>query len=97
MKKSLVQLAFNPFLHGRLRVKPGFRVVPVPPVHTLVEACVDTECDVDADDSELETDSGDPGRLIFLRFRGRPFNLGAVGKISYLKKKCIYINILYIL
>ena len=58
-------------------------------VHTLVEACVDTECDVDADDSELETDSGDPGRLIFLRFRGRPFNLGAVRKkiIDRVKKQ----------
>ena len=56
----------------------GTRSVTI--IHTLIELFVDTECDVDADDSELETDSGDPGRLIFLRFRGRPFNLGAVGK-----------------
>ena len=60
-----------------------FDVKSISTVHTLVEACVDTECDVDADDSELETDSGDPGRLIFLRFRGRPFNLGAVRKKNH--------------
>ena len=43
--------------------------------YTLVEA-VETDTDVEADDSEL-ADSGDPGLLIFLRFRGRPFNFGA--------------------
>ena len=33
---------------------------------------------VEVDDSELaDSDSGDPGRLIFLRFLGLPFNLGA--------------------
>ena len=44
-------------------------------IYTLVEA-VETDNDVEADDSEL-ADSGDPGRLIFLRFLGRPFNFGA--------------------
>ena len=44
-------------------------------IYTLVEA-VETDTDVEADDSEL-ADSGDPGRLIFLRFLGRPFNFGA--------------------
>ena len=31
---------------------------------------------MEADDSEL-ADSGDPGRLIFFLFLGRPFNFGA--------------------
>ena len=44
---------------------------------TLVEAA-ETETEVEAEDSELaDSDSGDPGRLIFFRFRGRPFNFGA--------------------
>ena len=48
---------------------------------TFVEAA-ETEAEVEADDSELaDSDSGDPGRLIFLRLRGRPFNLGAVNLI----------------
>ena len=40
----------------------------------------ETEAVVEVDDSELaDSDSaGDPGRLIFFRLRGRPFNLGAV-------------------
>ena len=46
--------------------------------YTLVDA-TETAPVVEADDSELaDSDSGDPGRLIFFRFRGRPFNLGAV-------------------
>ena len=45
---------------------------------TFVDAA-DTDAEVEADDSELaDSDSGDPGRLIFFRLRGRPFNLGAV-------------------
>ena len=47
-------------------------------LHTLVETA-ETDTEVETEDSELaDSDSGDPGRLIFLRFRGRPFNLGAV-------------------
>ena len=46
-----------------------------PNIDTFVEA-VDTETEVEADDSEL-ADSGDPGRLIFFLFLGRPFNFGA--------------------
>ncbi len=43
---------------------------------TLDEA--DKDADVEAEDSELaDSDSGDPGRLIFFRFLGRPFNFGA--------------------
>ena len=50
----------------------------------MVEA-VETDTDVEADDSEL-ADSGDPGLLIFLRFRGRPFNFGArIFKTKYIK------------
>ena len=47
----------------------------IPNIDTFVEA-VDTETEVEADDSEL-ADSGDPGRLIFFLFLGRPFNFGA--------------------
>ena len=35
---------------------------------------------VDTDDSEdADSDSGDPARRTFLRFRGLPFSFGAVG------------------
>ena len=47
---------------------------------TFAEAFVDSdvELEVATDDSELpDSDPGDPGRAIFFRLRGRPFNLGA--------------------
>jgi hypothetical protein len=49
----------------------------------LADSDVDTdvELDVATDDSELpDSDPGDPGRMIFFRFRGRPFSFGAARK-----------------
>ncbi len=41
------------------------------------------ELDVATEDSELpDSEPGDPGRIIFLRLRGRPFNFGAAKKMS---------------
>ena len=47
---------------------------------TFADADVDTEVELDVatEDSELpDSEPGDPGRVIFLRLRGRPFNFGA--------------------
>ena len=45
---------------------------------TFVDVADKETTEVEVEDSELaDSLSGDPGRLIFFRFRGLPFNLGA--------------------